>query len=177
MSDALELLRSPSPNAELDGLQLFLVESDAMAVGSTTIHGSHISNSTVFSAANRAFPLHFPHYGSRKLGSAQCLHRRLQSHPSFQPQSVHPCCRSYPLVSHHRVGSSQGGADAPLEAGVCDAMLLRFVAARRTQCSMRAPKQVSGRHRAPLRRELPLLHTSWSLLDRYSSTSCCKYYP
>jgi hypothetical protein len=53
------------------------------------------------------------------------------------------------LVSHHRVGSSQDGADAPLEAGdvtQCSSRSLHLVV---HGAPLGAPNQVSVRHRAP----------------------------
>jgi hypothetical protein len=65
------------------------------------------------------------------------------SGPATVPLS--PAAAGCLLVSSSQCGAiHQAGADAPLEAGASDAMLLWFVAHCRTQYTITQPKQVSA---------------------------------
>jgi hypothetical protein len=172
-------LRRTSRYAALNGRPLSpVIAAAATAVGSTANHGPHRLQHRLQCSTWR-IPAPLPAIWQTETWQRCGVHRRFQSHPSFQPQHAHPCCRSYPRLSHITEWGAPRMELTP-RSRVVDV----------TQCSSRslqlvvhgAPSARQSRflfaiehHRARLRRELPLLHASWSLMHRSRDTSCCKY--
>jgi hypothetical protein len=117
--------------------------------------------------------LHISYYGNPKPGSDSVFTliddaNRIPAAATVLPS---PLLQQLPaLVSHHKWRTNQHGAGAPLEAGVCDAMLLWFVAA----LSYRLLSGCQSRFLRPIEHHCGASSPCCMLHGALNSTSFCK---